>query len=129
MSTNHDLAYEIQDSIVSDVHDYKVRLEKERFAPFIGKRAFLTLYDGETATSGLRVEGIIRKLWISPNGDFSTLLVEIAFRSPNSGLMTSAPRPICDIDFLEPPSGPPGFEPLTEEQRANNLLVNFGIVR
>jgi hypothetical protein len=24
---------------------------------------------------------------------------------------------------------PPGFEPLTEEQRANNLLVNFGIVR
>jgi hypothetical protein len=24
---------------------------------------------------------------------------------------------------------PPGFEPLTEEQRANNLLVNLGIVR
>ena len=24
---------------------------------------------------------------------------------------------------------PPGFEPLTEEQIANNLLVNFGIVR
>jgi hypothetical protein len=66
-------------------------------------------------------------------GSFATDYVSLAQRVDPFELGSKVEQAVMELvadvlrNYHRP--GPPGFEPLTEEQRANNLLVNFGIVR